>query len=74
MSWEVIETNPEYAMFRLEELEEERRMYYVAMTRAEKELYITSSARKKSGEGNFISTAPSRFLKEIPSNLTEDCF
>ena len=56
-------------------IEEERRLFYVAMTRAEKELYITSSMQKKAGkDGGFISTKPSRFLLEIPKDLTEEAF
>lgn len=54
-------------------IEEERRLFYVAMTRAEKELYITHSISKKDN-GSLVSTAPSRFLREIPKNLTEECF
>ena len=56
-------------------IEEERRLFYVAMTRAEKELYITSSMQKKAGkDGGFIATKPSRFLLEIPKDLTEEAF
>lgn len=56
-------------------IEEERRLFYVAMTRAEKELYITSSMQKKAGkDGGFIVTKPSRFLLEIPKDLTEEAF
>lgn len=56
-------------------IEEERRLFYVAMTRAEKELYITSSKQKKAGrDGGFTNTVPSRFLREIPSNLVEEAF
>lgn len=58
-----------------EAIEEERRLFYVAMTRAEKELYITSAKQKKTGrDGGLSNTAPSRFLREIPSDLTEDAF
>lgn len=51
------------------EIEEERRLFYVAMTRAEKKLYITACSCRK---GNIVKV--SRFVNEIPTNLTEDCF
>ena len=52
------------------ELEEERRLCYVAITRAIKNLYITSSnSRLTNGRINYAS--PSRFLKEIPLELIE---
>lgn len=58
-----------------EDIEEERRLFYVAMTRAEKKLYITHSrSRKQNFSGILQSTSESRFIKEIPSNLTEDAF
>ena len=50
-------------------IEEERRLFYVAMTRAKKKLYITS-CRKRKGE----AVGASRFLSEIPVYLTEECF
>lgn len=46
-------------------LEEERRLMYVAMTRAKKQL-ILSYALNRYVYGNFQSQTPSRFLKEIP--------
>lgn len=59
----------------LDAIEEERRLFYVAMTRAEKELYITSSKQKKAGkDGSIVNVTPSRFLKEIPCDLTEEVF
>lgn len=59
----------------LDAIEEERRLFYVAMTRAKKKLYITKSSQKKSGQnGELLRTTPSRFLKEIPSDLTELAF
>ena len=49
-------------------IEEERRIFYVSITRARKELYITSCrSRRIWGKMNFFS--PSRFLSEIPSEL-----
>ena len=50
-------------------IEEERRLFYVAMTRAKKKLYITSCKRRKDQDMKI-----SRFVNEIPKNLLEDCF
>ena len=50
------------------ELEEERRLCYVAITRAEKLLYITY-AKIRTIYGNTNYTLPSRFIDEIPENL-----
>lgn len=56
-------------------IEEERRLFYVAMTRAKKKLYITRATQKKAGkEGGVIVSQQSRFLREIPRNLTEEVF
>lgn len=49
-------------------LEEERRLMYVAMTRAKKHLTL-SMARKRTRHGKEQSTTPSRFLFEIPKEL-----
>ena len=47
-----------------QEMEEERRLLYVAITRAEQECYLTyASQRWKNGQVNFSN--PSRFLKDI---------
>ncbi len=51
-----------------EEMEEERRLCYVAITRAKQNLYI-SHARQRMIYGRTSAALPSRFLKEIP----EDC-
>jgi len=53
-----------------EELEEERRLAYVGITRAEKQLYLTS-AKMRTLFGRTSVNMPSRFLKEIPSELLE---
>ena len=50
------------------ELEEERRLCYVAITRAERLLYITY-AKIRTIYGNTNYTLPSRFIEEIPENL-----
>ena len=51
-----------------EGLEEERRLCYVGMTRAEQRLVLTSAARRRLF-GEYQSTEPSRFLFEIPHEL-----
>ncbi len=52
------------------ELEEERRLCYVGITRAKEKLYITN-ARSRMLFGNTSFTRPSRFLAEIPEELTD---
>jgi DNA helicase-2/ATP-dependent DNA helicase PcrA len=54
-----------------DDLEEERRLCYVAITRAEKHLYITHAMRRRTW-GEEHSTQPSRFMGEIPVELLED--
>lgn len=51
-----------------EELEEERRLCYVGITRAMEELFL-SSARERMRFGKYQANAPSRFLAEIPAEL-----
>ena len=51
-------------------LEEERRLMYVAMTRAKKHLVI-SMARHRLRHGKQVAMTPSRFLFEIPQNLVQ---
>jgi ATP-dependent DNA helicase UvrD/PcrA len=53
-----------------EEIEEERRLCYVGMTRAQTLLVLTSAARRRVF-GDYQSTEPSRFLDEIPAELVE---
>jgi DNA helicase-2/ATP-dependent DNA helicase PcrA len=51
-------------------MEEERRLCYVGMTRAEKRLVLSwARSRRRYGGGDPERSMPSRFLKEIPSNL-----
>jgi DNA helicase-2/ATP-dependent DNA helicase PcrA len=52
------------------ELEEERRLCYVGITRARKQLVLTSAARRRVF-GEYQSTEPSRFIDEIPGDLVE---
>lgn len=56
------------SMFDEEELEEERRLCYVGITRAMEELYLCS-ARERMRFGQYQNNAPSRFLSEIPAEL-----
>jgi len=53
-----------------EEIEEERRLAYVGITRAEKELYI-SNATTRTVFGRTSSYLPSRFINEIPAELVD---
>lgn len=54
----------------MSELEEERRLMYVGVTRAEEVLYLTSAKRRQMwGEYKYYS--PSRFLNEIPEELLD---
>ena len=60
-----------YAVSSEEELEEERRLFYVAVTRARENLYLTHPVTGYvPGEGRVI-LKPSRFLEELPSHLYE---
>ncbi len=55
-----------------DQLEEERRLCYVGITRAEEELFMSyASVRMLYGKTNY--NAPSRFLREIPESLLESC-
>ena len=53
-----------------EELEEERRLCYVGMTRARRQLVLTGAARRRVF-GEYQSCEPSRFLEEVPAQLVE---
>ena len=53
-----------------EELEEERRLCYVAMTRAKEKLTLTN-ARQRMLFGHTTPNAPSRFLSEVPAEDSE---
>lgn len=54
-----------------EEIEEERRLAYVAMTRAEKRLYITH-VHQRMLNGSTLYNQESRFLREVPEWLTDE--
>ena len=54
-----------------DELEEERRLAYVGITRAQQRLYLTH-ARTRNIHGASMYNAPSRFLEEIPEELVDN--
>ena len=51
-------------------LEEERRLFYVGITRAEKKLYLTH-AEERRRNGELIQSRPSSFLDEVPDTMVE---
>jgi DNA helicase-2/ATP-dependent DNA helicase PcrA len=53
-----------------EELEEERRLFYVVITRAKEKLWITY-ANTRYRFGNLVQNEPSRFIEEIPSDYLD---
>lgn len=56
------------SLYSLEDLEEERRLFYVAITRAETRLFLTyANTRYKFGQLNYCEA--SRFLQEVPDNI-----
>lgn len=59
------------SMFSEEDLEEERRLAYVGITRAKKKLYLISSQQRML-YGQTSRNVPSRFLREIPSSVIDD--
>jgi DNA helicase-2/ATP-dependent DNA helicase PcrA len=52
-------------------LEEERRLCYVGITRAKRELYLTHAEQRRL-HGTETFATPSRFLREIPAELIEE--
>ena len=58
------------SMYTVDDLEEERRLFYVAVTRAEEHLMLSfAMSRYKFGQIN--PSEPSRFLKELPDEIVE---
>ncbi|WP_396334565.1 3'-5' exonuclease [Alkalihalobacillus sp. MEB130] len=58
------------SLFEEEEMQEERRLAYVGITRAEKQLYLTN-ARLRTMYGRTSTNPPSRFIAEIPEECLE---
>lgn len=56
-----------------EELEEERRLFYVVVTRAKKKLWITY-ANTRYRFGNLVQNEPSRFIDEMPEQYLDRSF
>jgi DNA helicase-2/ATP-dependent DNA helicase PcrA len=54
----------------LDELEEERRLFYVGITRAQKKLYMTHAVNRRRG-GEWLVSSPSSFLRPLPEELLE---
>jgi DNA helicase-2/ATP-dependent DNA helicase PcrA len=54
-----------------EALAEERRLFYVGLTRAQNRLYLVRALRRRSPYGSYETMLPSRFLLDIPGNLTK---
>ena len=52
-----------------EEMAEERRLFYVGMTRAKNRLFLLRARRRRSPYGNYETMQPSRFLESIPDEL-----
>ena len=57
------------SMYDPSEIEEERRLAYVGITRAKEKLFLTNASRRML-HGSTVYNPPSRFLKEIPEALT----
>lgn len=53
-----------------EEMAEERRLFYVGLTRAKDRLFLVRARRRRSPYGSYESMQPSRFLEDIPVELT----
>jgi DNA helicase-2/ATP-dependent DNA helicase PcrA len=52
------------------QLEEERRLFYVGITRAERKLYMTYARRRRRGR-DWMDSVPSSFLESVPKELTD---
>ena len=53
-------------------LEEERRLFYVAITRAKDELYLTYPMMNPKSYSGDVICRPSRFLEDFPAELVEE--
>jgi DNA helicase-2/ATP-dependent DNA helicase PcrA len=62
---------PHYSSFEaIHELEEERRLFYVGLTRAKERLFMFCAANRMRF-GSWIGNSPSRFIGEIPTKLLD---
>lgn len=61
------------SMYDRADLEEERRLFYVAITRAKERLWITY-ANSRYRFGSLVQNDPSRFIEEIPANYVDKTF
>lgn len=61
------------SMYDREDLEEERRLFYVAITRAKQRLWVTFSASRYRF-GSLVQNDPSRFIDEIPEAFLDKAF
>jgi DNA helicase II / ATP-dependent DNA helicase PcrA len=61
------------ALFSPDDLEEERRLMYVGITRARENLFL-SSVKTRLLYGDFMTNPPSRFLEEIPQDICEGTY
>ena len=59
------------ALDNIEGEEEERRLFYVAVTRAKDELYLSYPLLRRTNGGQDALQRPTRFLAEIPAGLME---
>ncbi len=55
----------------LEELEEERRLFYVGITRTKRKLYLTYAKRRRRA-GDWINSSLSSFLRPLPADLMDE--
>ena len=53
---------------------EERRLFYVATTRAKDELYLCTPEVRRTHDGGCITYEPSRFVSELSRDLIQDEF
>ena len=61
------------SMYSREDLEEERRLFYVAITRAKERLWITY-ANSRYRFGSLVQNEPSRFIGEVPEQYVDNTF
>ncbi len=53
----------------MEQMEEERRLFYVAITRAKEKLFLSMAKRRSTYAGRYNETKASRFLKDIKNSI-----